>query len=78
MSEPVHWGADVPVSMPQPLDESNPGIVPMDGFCFTYNGLYHDLSQADWARMAIPTFAPVSPATETVTYSDGSTEKGHP
>lgn len=71
MSEPVHWGADVPVSLPQPLDEDNTGLVPMDGFCFTLNGLFFDLSQADHARIAVPTFAPDRPEDPVVRYDEG-------
>lgn len=71
MTEPIHWGADVPVSLPQPLDESNPGIVPMDGFCFTANGLAFDLSQADYERIATPTFAPDNPEHQVVRYDEG-------
>jgi hypothetical protein len=68
MPDPIHWGADVKVSMPQPLDDSNSGIVPMDGFTFTYSGLFHDLSRADWERLAVPSFAPAVPTSDTVRY----------
>lgn len=69
--EPIHWGSDVPVSLPQPLDEGNPGIIPMDGFCFTANGLAFDLSQADYSRIATPTFAPEDPQQQVVRYDEG-------
>lgn len=68
MTEPINWGADVPVSMPQPLDEANPGLVPMDGFCFTSAGLAHDLSRADWERLVVPTFAPEIPTQDVMRY----------
>lgn len=71
MVNPINWGADVPISMPQPLDDSNPALIPMDGFTFTWNGLAHDLSQADWEARAIPTFAPRQPTVETVRYDEG-------
>lgn len=71
MTEPVHWGADVPVSLPQPLSEDNPGIIPMDGFCFTANGLFFDLSQADYDRISIPTYAPDNPQVPVVRYDEG-------
>lgn len=69
--EPVHWAADVPVSLPQPLDESNPGIIPMDGFCFTANGLFFDLSQSDFDVISTPTYAPDSPQDPVVRYDEG-------
>lgn len=71
MTEPIHWGSDVPVSLPQPLDDDNTGIVPMDGFCFTSSGLFFDLSQADFQRISMPTFAPEDPQQETVRYDEG-------
>jgi hypothetical protein len=71
MTEPIHWGSDVPVSLPQPLAEDNPGIIPMDGFCFTANGLAYDLSQADFARISTPTFAPEDPQQQVIRYDEG-------
>lgn len=71
MTEPVTWGADVPVSLPQPLDEDNPGIIPMDGFCFTERGLFFDLSQADFDRISTPTFAPDNPQETVIRYDEG-------
>lgn len=68
MDQPIGWAADVKVSMPQPLDESNPGLVPMDGFTMTSRGLFPDLSRSDWARLAVPTLAPVRPAHSEVRY----------
>lgn len=47
------WRSDVPISMPRPLHghgprvKDNDSLVNMDGFCFTINGLFHDLSQND-------------------------------
>lgn len=47
------WKSDVPISMPRPLDGHGPRVrdnqvlVPMYGFAFTINGLFHDLSQVD-------------------------------
>lgn len=62
------WAADVKVSMPNPLTEAQPGLVPMDGFTMTAGGIAHDLSQADWARLSVPTLGPVVPFQETVRY----------
>lgn len=71
MAEPTSWGADVRVSMPAPLEGDNQGLIPMGGFCFTAAGLFHDLSEADWAKMSIPTFAPHRPQAEAVRYDAG-------
>lgn len=71
MTESVHWGADVPVSLPQPLEEGNVGIIPMDGFCFTENGLFHDLSQADFDRISTPSYAPDNPGQPVIRYDEG-------
>jgi hypothetical protein len=71
MTDPVHWGADVPVSLPQPLSDDNPGVIPMDGFCFTANGLFFDLSTADYQQMATPSYAPVQAKQQVVNYDEG-------
>lgn len=71
MTEPIHWGADVPVSLPQPLAEDNPGVIPMDGFCFTESGLFFDLSAADYARISTPSYAPVQPKQQVIRYDEG-------
>ena len=59
------WASDVAVSMPEPRDPSPLGQVPMFGFVFTENGLFHDLTTAEHERLSIPTFAPIEPV-ETV------------
>jgi hypothetical protein len=71
MTEPTHWGADVPISLPQPLTADNPGIIPMDGFCFTSSGLFFDLSDADYQRIAVPAYAPAQPKHQTIRYDEG-------
>ena len=71
MTEPVHWGADVPVSLPQPLPDASSASIPMDGFCFTEAGLFFDLSESDHARIAAPTFAPDIPNQTTIRYDEG-------
>jgi hypothetical protein len=67
-TQAIGWASDVKVSMPQPLSDDNPGLVPMDGFTFTASGLAHDISRAEWARISVPTLAPVNPSTNTVRY----------
>lgn len=52
------WGADVPVSLPQPLPSDLIGQIPMGGFTMTVMGLFADLSAADHERMSRPSFAP--------------------
>jgi hypothetical protein len=54
------WSSDVPVSMPEPLDQ--PGLVPMMGFVFTIDGLMHDLTRVDHDRISLPTYAPARPS----------------
>lgn len=54
------WGSDVPISLPEPLDEV--GLVPMFGFVFTINGLFHDLSESDHDLLSRSGYGPVSPA----------------
>lgn len=62
------WGADVPVSMPEPLKEGAPGLVPMSGFTMTEWGLRHDLNEATHEEIRTPTFAPQEPVQE---FDDG-------
>jgi hypothetical protein len=71
MADPVHWGADVPVSLPLPLTADNPGVIPMDGFCFTESGLFFDLSAADYDRISTPSYAPARPKQQTIRYDEG-------
>lgn len=66
------WGSDVPVSMPEPLTE--PGMVPMFGFVFTRNGLFHDLSEAEHEQLSLPTFAPIDFGS--TVYDDLDVEEG--
>ena len=57
MSEPgFYWGADVPISMPQPTDD--PILIDMGAHGFTVNGLQHNLSRADLEEYTQPTFSP--------------------
>lgn len=69
------WKSDVPISMPRPLDGHGPNVtdnqslVPMFGFTFTINGLFHNLSQVDLEEYLQ---AVTSPAGGTdVHYADG-------
>jgi len=55
------WGADVPISMPQPLRADQEGIVAMGGFVMTVDGLFPDMSTADHERLSRPSYAPFNP-----------------
>lgn len=58
MSEPgFFWGADVPISMPQPT--ANDVVVDMGAHGITNTGqLDHNLTQADLDNYTQPTFSP--------------------
>jgi hypothetical protein len=72
------WGADVPVSMPEPLPEGYDSIVPMGGFTMTEFGLFPDLTRADHERLSTPAYQPydpLRPSTVTVPESDAEEEE---
>lgn len=69
MSNEIVWASDTPVSLPEPT-EYTPMTVPMYGFVFTENGLFHDLTEADHEALRTPTFGPVEDPTN-VEYGDG-------
>lgn len=50
------WSSDTTPSMP--LAPKVARLVPMGGFCFTENGLAHDLSEVEAEAIATPTYAP--------------------
>lgn len=58
------WRSDVPISMPRPLDghgravQNNVSLIPMGGFTFTINGLFHDLSQVDMEHYTMSITSP--------------------
>ena len=64
------WGSDAPISMPVSLPDPNGNKVPMYGFCFTPEGLFHDLSEVDLEDFSRPTYAPVHDPQEQVVYGD--------
>jgi hypothetical protein len=53
------WGADVPISMPVPVEEDV--IVPMFGFGMTQYRLAPDMTSAEYEDLAVPVYAPDSP-----------------
>lgn len=62
-STPV-WGADGPISMPEPPQGEADRLVSFGGFAFGVNGLVPDLSDSDLQDYLLPFFAPVNPAEE--------------
>lgn len=63
------WGSDVAVSLPLPPVRTA-REVPMYGFVFTENGLFHDISEADYEAMSTPTFSPSFDPDRAVVYGD--------
>lgn len=63
------WGADVAVSLPRPPRRTT-RQVPMYGFVFTENGLFHDLTPEDHEQMQTPTFGPAIDPDREVIYGD--------
>lgn len=63
------WASDVPISLPDSVDTSG-RTIPMFGFVFTENGLFHDLNAADHELLNNPTYAPPPEPGRTV-YDDG-------
>jgi hypothetical protein len=53
------WGADVPISMPVPVEEDV--IVPMFGFGMTRYRLVPDMTSAEYEDLAVPVYAPDLP-----------------
>jgi len=66
----THWSSDVPVSLPEPIEQQGAfePRIPMGGFVFTVDGLFPDIDAAMHDELSLPTFAPV-PATQVV-YDD--------
>jgi len=54
--DPPVYGADVPVSMPQP--PAHEVIVPMYGFGYTRYGLCHDITEAEAKELGTPRYRP--------------------
>ena len=50
------WGADTPISMPDP--PSTKAVVFMDGFAFGIDGMCHPLTEEEVADLATPTYSP--------------------
>jgi len=53
------WGADVPISMPQPAAEAP--MVEMFGFAMTQYRLVHNITAAEYEALAVPVYAPDNP-----------------
>jgi hypothetical protein len=55
------WGTDTLISMPVPLQPDQEVLADFGGFCFTPQGLAHNLSMADLDAILIPTYLPTPP-----------------
>jgi len=54
------WGADVPISMPNPLRKDLPKMISLGvGWAMTSGGIAHDLDDPTWEEVATPGFAPL-------------------
>lgn len=51
-----NWGADVPISMPEP--PATMPLVPMEGMAFTIDGICHPVTEEQVIEMATPTYGP--------------------
>jgi hypothetical protein len=58
MSRDNIWGADVPVSLPEPLESTEATKIPMDGFCFTADGLRVDITEAEREQLVASGYGP--------------------
>jgi hypothetical protein len=53
------WGTDVPISMPEPMNQDQPIYVDMGGFGMTTGGIAHNFTTADLEVYTTPTFLPL-------------------
>lgn len=58
MTSAESWGADVPISMPQPLSQEAVVLKQMGGFCFTNGGIAHNFTSSDLDSYLTPMFQP--------------------
>lgn len=57
------WGADTPVSEPQPLRDGQHGLVSLGpGWVFTDKGFFPDLTEEASEIVFAPTYAPERPS----------------
>jgi hypothetical protein len=56
----VVWGADVPVSAPEPLLDPNYCQVDMGGFGFGVSGIAHQFTTVDNETLMIPFWSPLA------------------
>lgn len=66
-TQPPLWSSDVRISIPQPPDDTV--VVPMFGFGMTRYGLFHDLTDAEYEYLRVPSYSPQMPAGDVV-YGD--------
>lgn len=83
MSSGPTWNANVAISMPKslyghgPNVKNNDALVSMDGFCFTQNGLFHDLSDADLETYRTGVPPKLIPAGKTYISDQGNVGSGN-
>lgn len=58
MADIAPWGADVAISLPEPLSRADAVQIDMGGFGFTTNGIAHQFRESD-LEAYLPTFAPM-------------------
>jgi hypothetical protein len=56
---PTVWGADVPVSHPEPLEDPNYCLVDMGGFGFGVGGIAHNYTTVDHETIMVPFWSPL-------------------
>lgn len=54
-----HWGADCPISMPEPLRWGQTPWVDMGHFCMTEEGIAHNITTSDLEFYQQPVFEPL-------------------
>jgi len=57
-NETAQYGANCPISLPQPIDADPGAKAEMGGFAFITTGLVHDLTDADRAELLFGGFRP--------------------
>ena len=57
MADNEVWGADVPISMPEP--PLNKAVIDMGAFGFSVGGMVHQITEQQRDDLALPTFAPL-------------------
>ena len=54
----ISWGADTPISMPEPITADRVIYKDMGGFCSTTYGIGHNFTRSDLEVFTNPIFSP--------------------